>query len=107
MHNQEGFSAVAGIAEQQAGVNAAAASRARILAKARDVAVRLGRVGSVVTADDVYASLIATGQNIDSLGPAAGAIFRGKNWKFTGMWQQSTRTSNHARLNRIWQYVGE
>ncbi len=107
VHNETGFSAVWGLTAQQAGVAAAAFKRAAILIRARDIAVRLGRVGSVVTADDVYATLIGTGHDINQLGPAAGSIFRNKNWKFTGTWQQSTRTSNHARLNRVWQYVGE
>lgn len=103
----DGFSATQGVQEQQAGVAQAAAFRAEILSRARYAAKILGKTGSVVTADDVYALLIANGYNIDALGPAAGAIFRGKNWKFTGEWKQSNRVSNHARLNRVWKYVGE
>ena len=63
---------------------------------ARECAVRWGEVN----ADDVSQWLEQTGK--PDLGPAAGALFRGREWVFTGRFVQSTRKTNHARLLRIW-----
>ena len=40
-----------------------------------------------------------------SLGPAAGSLFKGREWKFTGERIQSTRTSNHAREIKVWRLI--
>ena len=40
-----------------------------------------------------------------SLGPAAGSLFKGREWKFTGERIPSTRTSNHAREIKVWRLV--
>ena len=53
-----------------------------------------------VTADDVSQCL--EDARLPDLGPAAGSLFRGKEWEFTGRFIQSTRKTNHARLLRIW-----
>lgn len=63
---------------------------------ARSHAIRWGEVN----ADDVSKYLEITGYA--DLGPAAGSLFRGKEWEFTGRFIQSTRKTNHARLLRIW-----
>ena len=48
-----------------------------------------------VTADDIS-------EAVEGLGAATGAIFRGREWEFTGEWRKSKRVSNHARMNRVW-----
>jgi len=40
-----------------------------------------------------------------SLGPAAGSLFKGKNWKFTGERIKSSRASNHAREIKVWELI--
>jgi len=65
---------------------------------AREAALQRGEV----TADDVYKAFIARGMDYTSLGNAAGAIFRGREWVFTGKWLPSARPSNHAHMNRVW-----
>lgn len=41
-----------------------------------------------------------------SLGHAAGSIFRGDEWEWTGLRIQSQRTTNHGRELKVWRYVG-
>jgi len=43
--------------------------------------------------------------DIETLGPAAGSLFRGKEWIFTGQWVKSKRITNHSRMIRIWRLV--
>ena len=40
-----------------------------------------------------------------SLGPAAGSLFKSKEWKFTGERIRSSRASNHAREIKVWQLI--
>jgi hypothetical protein len=71
-----------------------------MLDRARFFAAGLAVLQGEVTADDVSEWLEAKG--LPDLGPAAGSLFRGKEWEFTGRFIQSTRKTNHARLLRIW-----
>jgi hypothetical protein len=89
---------------RQAGMHQAAANRAKALDVARRIARHLGRRQGLVSADDVQRWMIAAG--LPPLGNAAGSIFRGEEWEFTGDWTRSERVSNHARSNRIWRYKG-
>jgi hypothetical protein len=66
----------------------------------------LGRDDRTATADDAARGFEAAGLSADSLGNASGALFRGKDWYFTGRWQKSSRATNHSHQNRVWRYVG-
>lgn len=79
------------------GMAAAAASRSELLAKARLIAIEFATKHGEVSADDIQ-KIIAP----ETLGNAAGSLFRGPRWHFTGRWTPSTKPSNHAHLNRIW-----
>jgi hypothetical protein len=57
-----------------------------------------------ITADDVGEALEAHGRD-SCLGPAAGSLFRGAEWQWTGQFRKSSRVSNHSRLLRIWRLV--
>jgi len=85
------------------GMSAASLSqkRATILVRAREVAVSLAHKIGEVTADDVYAELVRDGWAVSELGNAAGSIFKG-GFVWTEKWAKSERTSNHARVNRVW-----
>jgi len=50
-------------------------------------------------ADLVQWELMDLGIN---LGNAAGSIFRGTDWEFTGRWVKSIRVTNHASVRRVW-----
>lgn len=100
MSTQLQFNLAAAEQHKQSGMVAAALSKADLLEYAVELAERIARSTGDVTADDVNALLIAQGRG--SLGNAAGSLFRGKQWQFTGQWRTSTRVSNHARQNRVW-----
>ncbi len=77
----------------------------------RDLRVRLielartrSRLGdnSGVYADDAYYILTKMGHAWRELGNAAGALFRGPDWQWSGEWIQSERVSNHHRMIRKW-----
>ena len=85
------------------GMAKAAINRASALSAARALAKSIGHRDRYVTADDVHHCLFDYQK--EDLGNAAGSIFRGPTWKFTGRWLKSTRASNHARMIRVWEYV--
>lgn len=78
----------------------AALNRADALAAAKLAAYDLAFDKGEVTADDVYQALDLLDQ--EALGNAAGSVFKGKDWIWTGEWRASTRVSNHGRFLRVW-----
>ena len=72
---------------------------------ARELAVSLGIRNRFVNADDV-GRLLKKAHGIDTLGPAAGSLFKGSLWVFSGSFVKSKRVTNHSRLLRVWEYVG-
>jgi len=64
---------------------------------ARDWAKRFGTVTA-----DIVGKLMKERYGIDSIGPAAGALFRGPEWEFTGQRVLSSRVSNHSREIKVW-----
>ena len=89
-----------------AGQNAAISKNSEVYRIAKDIAVELGRNWKQVNIDMVQGVLVSRGYKAADLGNAAGAIFRGKNWKDTGNTYLSRRESNHARRITVWTYVG-
>jgi len=83
------------------GMAAAADHYSGNLETAREIARRIARSRGVVTADDV-GRILKKYWNIDSLGPAAGSIFKGSEWQWTGEFRKSSRVTNHGRLLRVW-----
>lgn len=73
-----------------------------VLAYAQSAAYLHAERFGTVTVDDVYQRLIMWKYDPSLLGNAAGSIFRGKSWEFTGEWRKSTRTTNHGRYIRVW-----
>jgi hypothetical protein len=72
-----------------------------VLALARRVARDWATTYSTVNADQV-GSMMKEHYGIDSIGPAAGALFRGPEWEFTGQRVLSSRVSNHSREIKVW-----
>lgn len=68
-------------------------------------AAALGRTDRTATADDASRYLESIGHPADLLGNAAGSLFRGGEWEWTGRLQPSMRPSRHANQNRIWRLV--
>jgi hypothetical protein len=57
--------------------------------------------GGEVTSDDVGRLLEKHGLD-GNLGAAAGSLFRGDEWVFTGRRVKSTRVTNHGREIKVW-----
>jgi hypothetical protein len=89
------------------GMELAAENRETDLDIARRVAksLAIGHPERLCQADQVGRVLKAR-YGITSLGPAAGSIFKGREWEFTGQRVLSARTTNHARELKVWRYVG-
>jgi hypothetical protein len=102
------FDADASEAGKVAGMGRAAESRASLLDLARPIAVyiALSRPTREVTADDVQRGLVELGYSPHALGNAAGSLFKGKEWEWTGKFIKSERVHSHSNLLRVWRYVG-
>ena len=85
---------------KEQGMRQAADNDPTTLEYAREIAKMVARINGTVTADDVQLRLNESGYG--HLGPAAGSLFRGPDWIFTGDWRTSDRITNHARCNRVW-----
>ena len=88
---------------KQKGMKSAADHFAEQLQLARRLAIAIARANPEreTNADAVGQALAKQGLN-DCLGPAAGSIFKGNEWEFTGKFVKSARVSNHSRLLRVW-----
>jgi hypothetical protein len=82
------------------GMAAAESARYGDLETARLIAYEIGE-GTTLTADDVAQEMERRGL-IPNLGPAAGSLFKGGRWEFTGHRVRSTRVTNHGRELKVW-----
>jgi hypothetical protein len=84
---------------KEAGKALAAANRGQALERARAMARSIAseRLSREVTADDVARALPTV-----HLGPAAGSLFRGSEWEFTGRRVRSEQVLNHSRELKVW-----
>lgn len=100
------FDAAAGKVAKEAGIDSAAhaADKETNLQLAQKMARHLAREHGTVTSDDVHMHLmqIFPGWSPSLLGPAAGGIFRGADWQFTGERRRSTWAPNHGRELKVW-----
>jgi|TARA_R110000824_G_C14894723_1_gene644821 hypothetical protein len=87
---------------------AAHGSKHELLDHARRVAKQIAmlRGSRTVTADDVGRAFANEGIR-QSLGNAAGSLFRGSDWQFTGQRIKSVRKSNHSREIKVWRFIGK
>lgn len=86
-------------------MDAAQRARSQHLGIAREVAreIACSRALREITADDVQMELNRRyGWTPDVLGPAAGALFKGKEWVFTGRRVPSCQSRNHGRELKVW-----
>lgn len=92
-----------GLQLKERGLELASEKREDVLSLARKLArqIALRHPKRHCSADDVYIALTPY-DLVDDLGPAAGNLFRGAEWEFTGLWTPSRRSTNHGRSIRIW-----
>lgn len=90
-----------GIKLRDGGMGLAASNRSAVLNYARSVAVKLAMKHPLkeCTIDDVQKIMID--EDLD-LGMAAGSVFKGPEWRFTGKFKKTARSSSHARNITIW-----
>ena len=106
--NQPGlFDRRTGLNAKREGMARAADGQPALLDIAREIAVELalGDPHQETNADQVGIRMMNLGYP-RSIGPAAGSIFRGSEWEFTGRRKLSSRITNHARELKIWRFVG-
>lgn len=89
---------------KEQGMAQAAENRSELLAIARDCAIWYARYlgHGTCTADDVAQAMHSRGYNYSDLGNAAGSIFKGADWNFTGTYVKSKKVSAHARDIKVW-----
>jgi len=87
-----------------AGMSQAEANKASLLRFARAGLVKIaqGRLDGEVTADDAQRFLFDNGISVHALGNAAGSLFRGKQWEWTGRYAKSSRAHAHANELKVW-----
>jgi hypothetical protein len=74
-----------------------------MLSYARAIATYLARKSpDGITADDVVQELVWQGYDVHCLGNAAGSLFRGPEWEFTGQRRKSARVHAHANKLKVW-----
>ena len=83
------------------GMALAAINGRTALERARVIAVQIATRKGTVTADDV-GRVMRRDHGIESLGPAAGALFKGGGFEFTGQRVLSKRKKNNARELKVW-----
>jgi len=83
------------------GMRIAAENRRHLLTRARQIAMTAAHQNGTVTADDVAKRLDG------ALGPAAGSVFKTKDFIFTGERVRSTQENNHARELKVWRLSEE
>jgi hypothetical protein len=96
-----------GESRKVAGIALASLERDELLLLAQVAAIGIANRKGSATYDDVFLAMQELGLHPERLGNAAGSVFRGKQWRFTGRWEKSARVSNHARVNRVWELVDD
>ncbi len=89
---------------RDAGIGVAAENRSEILHRAKIIAreIALSRASRECDSDDV-ARRLTKGER-KALGNAAGAIFRGDDWRFV-RYKTCERINAHARTIRVWKLI--
>jgi|TARA_Y100000310_G_C20589548_1_gene767229 hypothetical protein len=98
------FDFAASNAAKKEGMELAANANPDLLTVARQVAKALALTGPNrrVSSDDVFLQMKRMGLPYN-IGPVAGSLFKGPEWRFTGDRVRSKRISNHARELKVWE----
>lgn len=81
------------------GITRAANNNAVLLHEARQIAKDLAQGGREISMDDVARVM---GKRSALLGNAAGSVFSGREWEWTGKFIKSARVRSHSNLLRVW-----
>jgi hypothetical protein len=97
---QTSFNFTESIAARDRGMTIAADNNRDLLEQAREIAVSIARRKGTVTADDVAYEMEC--RELPPLGNAAGSLFKGKQWAWTGQRIKSARVHAHANELKVW-----
>ena len=86
------------------GMEAAADLRPSDLELARQIAREIAHNNGGLCDADKVGRVLKYRFGIDSLGPAAGSLFKGAEWDWSGQYIKSVRTTNHGRMLRVWRH---
>jgi hypothetical protein len=85
------------------GMAKAAAHRNELLDFARGLALSIALRGDgTANMDEVKIAMLRLRYDPSELGNAAGSVFKGNEWEFTGRYVKSQRVSAHARDIKVW-----
>jgi hypothetical protein len=102
------FDAQASQEAKEHGMEVAAMNRAELLEEVRELArsIATGRPEGTCDMDLLVDRMLRRGLKPEALGNAAGSVFMGREWEFTGRRKRSARVSRHANEIKVWRYVG-
>ncbi len=87
---------------KEEGITRVANNNEHFLKVARNIARLYAKRHGTVTSDDVRRNC-----PLDPLHPNAyGAVFRGKEWRFTGHFERSEAVSRKGGMQRVWRLYG-
>lgn len=89
---------------RDAGITLACQAKTALLRECREhlKLVARSRFSREASADDAAEYCVQRGLGEHALGNAAGGLFRGGEWVWTGRWIKSTRDHAHANDLRVW-----
>ena len=100
--NQLDFNLTEAITLRDQGIRQVAENNAEFLEIARNIARSLAELRIEITSDDVRRNC-----PIEPLHPNAwGAVFKTKEWEWTGKFRQSRVVSRHGGMQRVWRLRG-
>lgn len=93
------------IASQEAatiGIALAGDNNARMVVKAKEIALEIATRKGTVTADDVMIEWCKQGGGIHDFGNSMGAVFRDRRLVWTGQYVKSIRIFAKGNMLRVW-----
>jgi hypothetical protein len=87
---------------KEEGMALARLDKGKTLQVAKELAYIICRCNGTVTTDDIAYRMNSMGLHYSVLGNAAGSIFKGKQWEWTGQCTRSDRVLRHRGVIRVW-----
>ena len=91
---------------KEQGIARAVEGKEKLLDDARQIAKIIAIDGDGTCNADQVANALKL-RKMEPLGRAAGALFRGADWEFTGNYIESEQTQNHGHPIKVWRYTGK
>lgn len=99
------FSSAISSWSKDSGMSRAANAKRELLEIAKRLAREIARQAGTCNMDQVNQRLLSEGHDCNDLGNAAGSVFKGSEWVFTGQRIKSSKVAAHAREIKVWRLV--